>query len=488
MIRHGEPSEDKGVPTCPTGEVTSIGGTRHPWSAVRNNANNAWNVNLNNGNMNNNNTNNRYSVAGASELSEDEIMRFLLDEEECYKNKHDSAIAARYHYNLSLLYRIIVDVHNGTWRQGPAIVFAIAYPTLREVWAADYGDRILHHDVAPIISDAAERVHTINGDVSHGNRIGHSAHTAALQIRQNMAKRPEGVVGKRDLSGFFMSIPRASACDYILRYVTDDSKNDMIRKLVLHDPTKLCKIMSPMAQMQKIPHNKSLFYAKNKCGLPIGNFYSQLVANAYLGSVDALANSAKWKGKIGYTRFVDDICVVGDGVESVNEFFKDAQVEIEKLGLRLNERKIYTQPVSHGVSFCGRTIHAHGIYINNRTVKACKTVVNQAPPGLQGAKRVVASLNSYFGFFKHCKAYNIQKRIAGMTMLKYGKYIGQKLKEGQIVSYIAHEYTGKAKSNKNIDNFIRELKTGNNEIRKRNGRQLRHRKCLHTRRSRKVQK
>lgn len=379
MIKHGEPSEDKGASTCPCGEVISLGDAYKPWSAVRNNANNAWNVNLNNGNCNNNNTYNRLVGAGVSELSDDDIARFLHDEEECYKNKHSSFDAARYHYHLALAYKMALKIKAGSWKQGTSIVFAIEYPTMREVWAADYGDRILHHDVAPVLSAAAEQIHTRNKDVSHGNRIGHSAHTAALQIQQNMLLRPNGYVGTRDLSGFFMSIPRNKACAYIIGEIGPSEKNELICKLILHNPTIDCKIRSSIEMMNKIPKGKSLFFAKEGCGLPIGNFYSQLVANAFLGPVDALANKEKWRGKIGYTRFVDDICVVADDAKTINTFFSEAAVIITELGLTLNPHKLYMQPVRHGVSFCGRTIHAHGVYINNRTVKACKAVIDKAP-------------------------------------------------------------------------------------------------------------
>ena len=467
MIKHGELSEDKGAPTCPTGEVTPSGGAFIPWSAVRNNANNAWNVNMNNGNCNNNNVNNRNVAVGVSELSEDEMARFLNDEEECYKNKHASFDAARYHYHLALVYKMALEVKAGSWQQGSSIVFAIEYPTMREVWAADYGDRILHHDVAPVLSAAAEQIHTRNKDVSHGNRIGHSAHTAALQIQQNMLLRPDGYVGKRDLSGFFMSIPRDKACAYIISEIGPSEKNELICKLILHNPTIDCKIQSPMEMMNKIPRGKSLFFAKKGCGLPIGNFYSQLVANAYLGPVDALACAEKWQGRIGYTRFVDDICVVADSVSDINEFFAEAEVIIQELGLALNARKVYMQPVRHGVSFCGRTIHAHGIYINNRTVRACKNNLNKPITDLRGLKHLIDSLNSYYGFFKHCKTFNIQNRIANKVREKYGKYIETEMRKGQIVFKLAKPYTRKEASSNSIDLFINNKKLIHYEIRKR---------------------
>lgn len=469
-------SKDKGEPTCPDdGEVISLGGSRDTWSSLRNNANNAWYVNMNNGNMNNNNTYNRYVTAGVSELSEDVIERYLLDEQICYSNKHDSYEAARFHYKLSEVLRLAEEVENRTWKQGRAIVFAISYPTWREVWASDYKDRILHHDVAHLLYKITERYHTTNGDVSHGNRLNHSAHTAALQIMLNMQKFEGGFVGKRDISGFFMTIDKRRACDMILADVESEKDRWLLDKLITHNPTGYCDIRSPQCEMDMIPRNKSLFHAKEGFGLPIGNFYSQLTANVYLQSVDALANT-KWRGLIGYTRFVDDICVVAETVEDVNRFFADAKAEIERLGLRLNEKKCYLQPIGHGVSFCGRTIHDHGIYINNRTVRACKNAIRSAPEGLEGAKKVVRSLNSYFGFFKHCKAFNIQKRLAEDTRQKYGCYIKERLKGKQIVFSICSKYTDKTKAKMMLENYKLNIKTIKYEIRENRKREPRHRR------------
>ena len=177
------------------------------WSCVRNNGNNAWYVNMGNGNLNNNNTNNTYSVVPASDLSE-KVPAWIAAESDCYKNKHASLEAASFHFNLSRIYELINRIDNG-YQPQTSICFVLDYPVYREVFAANYTDRIVHHYVAPMLGEICEKVHEANGDVSHGNRIGHSASTAIEQIQRNIRDVTDGYTKKAfvatmDISGFFM--------------------------------------------------------------------------------------------------------------------------------------------------------------------------------------------------------------------------------------------------------------------------------------------
>ena len=149
------------------------------WSCVRFNGNNAWCVYFGSGNCSNVYARNRCSVWPASEF--DIIEQWLEAERECYKNKHSSFEAARYHYHLSNIYDLVERVKNN-YKPTTSTCFVLQYPVYREVFAANYTDRIVHHYIAPMISTVAESVHSINGNVSHGNRTGYSSSTAVMQI------------------------------------------------------------------------------------------------------------------------------------------------------------------------------------------------------------------------------------------------------------------------------------------------------------------
>ena len=234
----------KGPHACALQAMSNNGeGNGNAWSCVRNNGNNAWYVNLGNGNCNNNNTSNRLSVWPVSEF--DIIEQWLEAERECYKNKHSSFEAAMYHYHLSEIYKLIERIQTG-YKPTTSICFVLDYPVYREVFAANYTDRIVHHYIAPMINQVAEAVHQENGDVSHGNRIGHSASTAVRQIYDNVKVMSEGYtrtcyVATMDVSGFFMSIDKEVAYRVFEYYahrtgVVDMEKLKLLKILIAHNP------------------------------------------------------------------------------------------------------------------------------------------------------------------------------------------------------------------------------------------------------------
>ncbi len=104
-----------------------------------------------------------------------------------------------------------------------------------------------------------------------------------------------------------------------------------------------------------LPQNKSLFYAPLGFGLPIGNLTSQLFSNIYLNNFDHyIKRQLKFKY---YGRYVDDIIIIHQDKARL----KIAITEIKdyltiNLGLKLHPKKIYLQPVDHGVDFLGALI------------------------------------------------------------------------------------------------------------------------------------
>ena len=62
------------------------------------------------------------------------------------KNKHNTASQIRFERNLSdNLMRLYDDIVSGHYRVGRSMCFVIRDPVLREVFAASFRDRIVHH-------------------------------------------------------------------------------------------------------------------------------------------------------------------------------------------------------------------------------------------------------------------------------------------------------------------------------------------------------
>ena len=413
------------------------------FDAVRQSANNAWNVNLSNGNMNNNNTNNRYNVVGASE-SLPNVDEWIVAEHNFYKNKHGSPPAQRIHIHPARVLRLARRVASGEYSPRPGYRFPIIDPTPREIYAAFCEDRLVHHYVAPFISQVAERVHAANGDVSHGNRIGHSAQTGAGQIRDAIAaakeKCADPYVVKIDIRSFFSSVPRVKAYEALARYAGEyygdadrDEKLAICKTLITHDPTVGC-VKLP-GEWEKVPARKLMENAPTGCGLPIGNFYSQLVANLYLASYDAALS------RFGVCpRFVDDKCCIVDGPREAQECLAAARDAVEAIGLRLHPDKVYIQPAHRGVNYCGRTVKGGRIYLSNRTVRRAHYAVGKAPRTPDGARKVCATVNSYLGLMRHCTERKNERRLADAVLSGFGPWVYFEIRDGHFVCKVKAAY------------------------------------------------
>ena len=420
----------KGPHACALQAMSNNGeGNGNAWSCVRNNGNNAWYVNLGNGNCNNNNTNNRLSVWPVSEF--DIIEQWLEAERECYKNKHSSFEAAMYHYHLSEIYKLIERIQTG-YKPTTSICFVLDYPVYREVFAANYTDRIVHHYIAPMINQVAEAVHQENGDVSHGNRIGHSASTAVRQIYDNIKAMSEGYtrtcyVATMDVSGFFMSIDKEVAYRVFEYYahrtgVVDMEKLKLLKILIAHNPTEDCERRSPVEMWEHVSSRKSLFSTGEGKGLPIGNFYSQLIANLVMALVDERMKDVQ---HVGYTRFVDDMCFVAQTAQEILEVREMLFDSLGDLKLTLHRDKFYIQPYWHGVKFCGKVVKCNRIYISNRTVGAITEKIRIASynPNRQTAGHLMQSVNSYFGLMKDTASFNVRKRIMCQVLESFSEWL-----------------------------------------------------------------
>ena len=424
--------------------------TGNTWTCQQNNANNAYYVTIPSANVNNNNKNNTYAIVPVAEL--DKLTNLLFHAEgDCWKNKKMRFDAVRFHYNLKEVFELTDKIATGEYKPTTSICFVLNYPRYREVFAAKYIDRVVHHLVAPFILSITESVHMANGNISHGNRPKMSAHTAALQIQVNMRQYPNGYVATMDVSGFFMNIDRAKAYDIFVNFCEQYRPMvfdtwyyglmlSLLRLLITHDPTSDCVRNSPLSAWQHIAANKTLFGNTGK-GLPIGNFYSQLIANLVLAVWGMAIIEMHADCKI--TQFVDDMCVVAADAQTITRVRRRSREVLQSLGLTLHERKYYIQPVRHGVQFCGRVIYANRIYTCNRTIRACKNSIRRAMQhcSLRNAYRLQCSFNSYAGIMCHSNSFRIQRELAQRVLdSDYAQWVYFKESNGHMVCQIKDEY------------------------------------------------
>ncbi|PIP51000.1 hypothetical protein COX11_00995, partial [Candidatus Berkelbacteria bacterium CG23_combo_of_CG06-09_8_20_14_all_41_73] len=235
------------------------------------------------------------------------------------KNKRNTVNALAFEIDYERkLFELYEEIKNGKYEIGPSICFIIFKPVQREVFAADFRDRIVHHLIYNYISPIFERLFIYDsyscrkgkGTSCGINRLDHFIRSCSQNYNRDCH------ILKIDIKGYFMSMDRSilyQKIEKILYRFSDAADFDidlvmrLIHKVIFHDPTQNCVIRGRKDNWKGLPKTKSLFFADENKGLPIGNLTSQLFGNVYLNDFDHFV-----KHRLGikyYGRYVDDIII-----------------------------------------------------------------------------------------------------------------------------------------------------------------------------------
>jgi hypothetical protein len=192
----------------------------------------------------------------------------------------------------------------------------------------------------------------------------------------------------------------------------------LIRKIIFHDPTRDCYLKGSRADWKSLPNSKSLFYADENKGLPIGNLSSQLFGNVYLNDFDHFIK-CKLRCKY-YGRYVDDFVIIHSDKEYLKSIIPVLGEYLQiHLSLDIHPKKIYLQHFSKGVSFLGTVIKPFRIYIRNRTkgnfyrkIQEWNALIEEQPNlTKEDLKHFLCSINSYLGIMKNYNTYKLRRKM-----------------------------------------------------------------------------
>ena len=373
----------------------------------------------------------RRSAAGGYTLSREALSRDLykayLDARKGKRGKpYQMAFEMHLEDNLS---ELCVELRSRTYKPRPSKCFIIEDPTLREVFAADFRDRVVHHLYYNYTYVLFDRTFI---DDSYSCRKGRGTLYGVERLEHHIKAESRNYtrgcyVLKMDISGYFMHIDRRRLLELSLRTLRREAHKpsripgrrwmDVIdmdfveyltREIVLLNPVENCRVFGRRSDWKRLPRSKSLYYSPDGCGLPIGNLTSQVFSNVYMNSFD------QWmKRCIGcrhYGRYVDDFYVVSCDKRfllSVAEYA--AGFLWSELGLRVNPCKTILYDVGHGVPFLGCHLLPWRKYIGRATFERMKRHL-EAELVSAGPLRLRSVVNSYLGLLRHVNSYRFSQR------------------------------------------------------------------------------
>lgn len=335
---------------------------------------------------------------------------------DCRKHKRNTPSALAFEQNLERnLIRLHDELKDGSYTPGKSICFVVTRPKAREVWAADFRDRIVHHllynHVAPRFY--ASFIHDSCACIP-GRGTLYAAHRLEAKVRsasQNWS-RPTFYL-KCDLANFFVSIDKNILQMQLAKRITEPFWMDLTSTILWHDPRTNFELHGARELQIKVPAHKQLMNQPQNKGLPIGNLSSQFFANVYLDALDQFAKH-QIKAK-HYIRYVDDFVILHESAQWLNEAHDKIKAWLPaKLNTNLNDSKTILQPVARGVDFVGHVIKPWHTTTRKRTVNvAIERCAHSAP------KNFYTTANSYFGLFRQSNSsHHNRARLAKLALLR----------------------------------------------------------------------
>lgn len=207
--------------------------------------------------------------------------------------------------------------------------FTIRDPKVRTVCAASFPERVLHHAIMNVCEPVLDNYAIFD---SYACRKG-KGNLKALARAQRFARQNSWYL-KLDISKYFDSIDHAIALDLFAKRFNDKKLLDLFRLILETHHTQPGK------------------------GIPIGNLFSQHLANFYLGCFD---HWIKEERKIrAYLRYMDDFILLCEKKDRLKTELKAIETFLKnRLDLRIKEN-IQLNRTCRGIPFLGfRVFPAH---------------------------------------------------------------------------------------------------------------------------------
>lgn len=253
-----------------------------------------------------------------------------------------AAFLANLEHEIVALRRELAD---GSYRCSGYRYFTIHEPKKREVAAAAFRDRVVHHAVVRVIQPIFEKRFI---EDSFASRPGKGTH-AALKRASRFTRRYRYAL-KCDIRRYFHSIDHGIMMGQLARVIGDQRVLDLLGTIIAsHRDAVECEWVEGGGLFDVTQHTR---------GLPIGNLTSQFCANIYLDGMDHfIKHDLRVKG---YVRYLDDFVLFGDDRETLKAHGNAIKDHLRGLRLTIHPDKYQLVPTESGVEFVGFVLFHNG--------------------------------------------------------------------------------------------------------------------------------
>lgn len=350
----------------------------------------------------------------------------------CRRRKRRTVNALLFEVNLEqYIIQLSDDLLSGAYTPSPALAFMLYKPKQREIFAADFRDRVVHHVLIAELEPVWEKRFIYD---SYACRVG-KGNLAAVKRLQTFTRQATCNNSKPayylqlDITSYFTSIHRDILYARLCKATAHPLLQELMYKIIYQNITKDCRIKGVRrADFMALPARKTLFKAPPHKGLPIGNLTSQFFGNVYLDALDQYIKhtlKVRW-----YVRYCDDFVLLSSSKQQLQSWLQHITTFL-KTELDLTLRPDYRlTPINNGIDFLGYIIRPTHLTVRRRVAHALDTLLFTTEKSLvaSGYKlradgsyelpydnnlvmKLVASLNAYHGHLLHAASYKAWLRL-----------------------------------------------------------------------------
>jgi retron-type reverse transcriptase len=322
--------------------------------------------------------------------------------EQARRGKRFRPAVASFQFNLEYeLWKLHEELSTRTYRPGAYRSFFIYQPKKRQISAAPYRDRVVHHALVNVLEPIYERTFVAD---SYACRKGKGTH-AGVRRCQQFAQRFRYVL-KADIQKFFPSLDHQILKSLIARKIKDPDVLWLVGQIIDHS--------NRQEEIRTCFPGDDLFTAsERRRGIPIGNQTSQFFANVYLDALDHFVKERL--GIRGYVRYVDDFLVFSDDKKILAGVREQIRNFLVVLRLRLHPAKNVIFPVKDGIRFLGyRVFPTHRLLPREnvwRFLRRVRQMQEDYAVGRASFAEIYQRLMSWNGHARQANTYRLRSRL-----------------------------------------------------------------------------
>ena len=278
--------------------------------------------------------------------------------EDCIRRKHNTDNAVNFEIDDNeKIESLYYELNTMTYTIGKSIVFTlldIKGHAYREVFAAEFKDRIVHHLLVNRLIDYMNKYDLIDDNYACRKEKGtlYGAKRCQYKLIQcsNNGKEKNTTIIKGDFKNFFNSLNKEMIYNklekFIIQYMSDDRNmifNLYLCKLIVmhcpqHDGNYIRK--QPLRFWNGLPEHKCMFNCDDNHSIAVGNLTSQIFANFYLSLFDHYIVDIL--GYKYYGRYVDDWYIITNDIDNIGTNYRKIREFANSMDLTINVEKSFS--------------------------------------------------------------------------------------------------------------------------------------------------